>query len=163
MNKQAKTPKTSRGVYIKFTLIMIASALTGALISIFLLGREDGLMQLKYDDPNLPGAPDAVRQEYRKRRNRPKLCFCTIPDRNMVMLVRYGRSGYWPIEHFPEGMKAEEYADKLNQTLGVSKAQQTAMLYGSMFGWNVSAAIPDWYDERGKPKSREKLFSELER
>ena len=46
MNKQAKTPKTSRGVYIKFTLIMIASALTGALISIFLLGREDGLMQL---------------------------------------------------------------------------------------------------------------------
>ena len=30
MNKQAKTPKTSRGVYIKFTLIMIASALTGA-------------------------------------------------------------------------------------------------------------------------------------
>ncbi len=46
MNKQAKTPKTSRGVYIKFTLIMIASALTGALISIFLLGREDGLLQL---------------------------------------------------------------------------------------------------------------------
>lgn len=46
MNKQAKTPKTSRGVYIKFILIMIASALTGALISIFLLGREDGLMQL---------------------------------------------------------------------------------------------------------------------
>lgn len=46
MNKQAKTPKTSRGVYIKFTLIMIASALTGAFISIFLLGREDGLMQL---------------------------------------------------------------------------------------------------------------------
>lgn len=122
-----------------------------------------GLMHLKYDDPNMPGAPDAVRQEYRKRRNRPKLCFCTIPDRNMVMLVRYGRSGYWPIERFPEGMRAEEYADKLNQTLGVSKAQQTAMLYGSMFGWNVSAAIPDWYDERGKPKSREKLFSELER
>ena len=46
MNKQAKTPKTSRGVYIKFTLIMIASALTGAFISIFLFGREDGLLQL---------------------------------------------------------------------------------------------------------------------
>ena len=46
MNKQAKTPKTSRGVYIKFTLLMIASALTGALISIFLFGREDGLLQL---------------------------------------------------------------------------------------------------------------------
>lgn len=46
MNKQAKTPKTRKGVYIKFTLLMIASALTGAFISIFLFGREDGLLQL---------------------------------------------------------------------------------------------------------------------
>ena len=46
MNKQTQAPKTRKGVYIKFTLIMIASALTGALISIFLLGREDGLLQL---------------------------------------------------------------------------------------------------------------------
>lgn len=46
MNKQAKAPKTRKGVYIKFTLLMIASALTGAFISIFLFGREDGLLQL---------------------------------------------------------------------------------------------------------------------
>lgn len=43
MNKQNKTPKTKKGVYIKFTLLMIASALTGALISIFLLGQENGV------------------------------------------------------------------------------------------------------------------------
>lgn len=46
MNKQTGTPKARKGVYIKFTLLMIASALTGAFISIFLFGREDGLLQL---------------------------------------------------------------------------------------------------------------------
>ena len=46
MNKQTQAPKARKGVYIKFTLIMIASALTGAFISIFLFGREDGLLQL---------------------------------------------------------------------------------------------------------------------
>lgn len=46
MNKQTAAPKARKGVYIKFTLLMIASALTGAFISIFLFGREDGLLQL---------------------------------------------------------------------------------------------------------------------
>ena len=46
MNKQTGAPKARKGVYIKFTLLMIVSALTGAFISIFLRGREDGLMQL---------------------------------------------------------------------------------------------------------------------
>lgn len=46
MNKQTGAPKARKGVYIKFTLLMIASALTGAFISIFLFGREDGLLQL---------------------------------------------------------------------------------------------------------------------
>lgn len=46
MNKQTQAPNARKGVYIKFTLLMIASALTGAFISIFLFGREDGLLQL---------------------------------------------------------------------------------------------------------------------
>ena len=46
MNKQTGTPKTRKGVYIKFTLLMIASALTGALISIFMLGRENGVQEV---------------------------------------------------------------------------------------------------------------------
>ena len=46
MNKQTQAPKARKGVYIKFTLLMIASALAGAFISIFLFGREDGLLQL---------------------------------------------------------------------------------------------------------------------
>lgn len=46
MNKQTQAPKARKGVYIKFTLLMIASALTGALISIFMLGRENGVQEV---------------------------------------------------------------------------------------------------------------------
>lgn len=43
MNKQTGAPKARKGVYIKFTLLMIVSALTGAFISIFLRGQEGGV------------------------------------------------------------------------------------------------------------------------
>lgn len=46
MNKQTQAPKARKGVYIKFTLLMIVSALTGALISIFMLGRENGVQEV---------------------------------------------------------------------------------------------------------------------
>ena len=45
MNKQNNTPEKKRGVYLKFTILMIVSALVGALISIFLLGREGGVQE----------------------------------------------------------------------------------------------------------------------
>lgn len=124
---------------------------------------KDGHLWLKYDDPNLPGAPDTLKQEYESRHGLPMYSFYPAPDRNMIMSIRYGESGYWPVEHIPEGMTAEEYADKLNQTLGVSKAQQTAMLYGSMFGWDSPAARPERYDENGQPKPRDQRRDNQER
>ena len=95
---------------------------------------------------------DEQAQRYQAMFHQPELGFCSVPDLNMIMLVKYGQPGYWPIEHFPEGMGAEEYADTLNQMIGVSKPQQTAMLYGSMFGWIIPAASPERFDENGKPK-----------
>lgn len=124
---------------------------------------KDGLMWLKYDDPNLPGAPDKVKQEYARRHNLPMYSFYSVPDMNMIMMVQYGEGGYWPIEHLPEGMEAAEYADTLNQMMGVSKPQQTAMLYGSMFGWGIPAARPERYDENGQPKPREQRRNNPER
>ena len=124
---------------------------------------KNGLMWFKYDDPNLPGAPDTVKQEHASRQNLPMYSFYSVPGMNMIMMVQYGEGGYWPIEQLPEGMGAEEYADALNQMIGVSKAQQTAMLYGSMFGWSSPAARPERYDENGKPKPRGQRRTNQER
>lgn len=109
------------------------------------------------------GAPEGLKKTYELRHNLPELCFCALPELNMVMLTKRGQSGYWPIEHIPEGMGAGEYADSLNQILGVSKAQQAAMMCGSMISWAIPAARPDRYDENGKLKPRDQQRGNKER
>ena len=47
-------------------------------------------------------------------------------------------------------------ADSINRSMNVSKAQETAMLAGSMFGWCAKAADPRSYDENGQPKHTKK-------
>ena len=41
--------------------------------------------------------------------------------------------------------------DDCNVKNGVTKAQEAAMLAGSMFGWQTPAADPKNYDEQGQP------------
>ena len=51
------------------------------------------------------------------------------------------------------------YEDKFNEKLGVTKAQEQAMLAGSMIRWDSIAAKPKSYDENGKaikPKDYER-------
>ena len=62
---------------------------------------------------------------------------------------------------FSDGNRAENEAikDKFNEKLGVSKAQEQAMLAGSMIRWDSIAAKPKSYDENGKaikPKDYER-------
>lgn len=81
----------------------------------------------------------------------PPKCFSLLPSgREMILLTRY-ESGYRPAGIRPEGMSLREGADALNRSIGVTKAQEAAMLTGSMFGWDIPAARPKNYDEHGKP------------
>ena len=62
---------------------------------------------------------------------------------------------------FSDGNRAENEAikDKFNEKLGVTKAQEQAMLAGSMIRWDSIAAKPKSYDENGKaikPKDYER-------
>ena len=75
-----------------------------------------------------------------------------LPGTEMPVLVRYGERSYVPLEVREPGERAEETAGRLNRQLGVTKQQQAAMLWGSMFGWDIPAADPARYDEQGMPK-----------
>jgi hypothetical protein len=43
-----------------------------------------------------------------------------------------------------------------NALLGVTRAQEEAMLAGSIYGWDTPAAKPWNYDQYGKPRIRPK-------
>ena len=114
------------------------------------------------DDPNLPDAPESAKQAYKERHNLPEYCFCPVPDINLLMLLQYGQSGFWQI-NIPPVTDLTDYADRLNQRMGVSKAQQTAMMHGFMCEWRGRSMRPELYDENGMPKQNNQRRGEPER
>lgn len=76
----------------------------------------------------------------------------------MILITRY-QKGYTPrsVQKSPEENRA--IVDRYNKNNGISKAQEAAMVAGSMFGWDTPAAKPKNYDENGKaikPKEKER-------
>ena len=76
----------------------------------------------------------------------------------MIMITRY-QKGYAlrATTKSPEENRAA--VDRYNRNNGISKAQEAAMVAGSMFGWDTPAAKPKNYDENGtpiKPKDKER-------
>ncbi|MCM1295926.1 MAG: hypothetical protein NC311_10330 [Muribaculaceae bacterium] len=90
----------------------------------------------------------------------PKRCFSTLPSNGEVIILTRYVDGYVPLQRkldTPEEKAA--YVERGNKNLKVTKAQEAAMLAGSMFGWDTPAAKPKNYDENGKakkPKDRER-------
>ena len=81
----------------------------------------------------------------------PAQCVTTIPSTGEIILVKRGESGYYPANMPDKGPAANRIAvDKRNQQNGVSKAQEKAMLAGSMFGWATPAADPQNYTIDGR-------------
>lgn len=81
----------------------------------------------------------------------PKRCFSILPSgTEAVILTRYER-GYRPANVRPKDVSLREGVDAANEAMGVTKAQEAAMLAGSMFGWDTPASKPKNYDENGKP------------
>ena len=92
------------------------------------------------------------------RSSLPGQCYGVLPSSGELVIVKKGEAGYYRTD-IDMGGKEENrtLAEEYNGKLGVSKAQEAAMLAGSMFGWQVPAADPKNYDENGQPmRTRQK-------
>lgn len=82
----------------------------------------------------------------------PDFCYSILPSSGQIIKIQKGESGYYPTNtEWMNDTAKREYVDHVNDKLGVSKAQEAAMLAGSMFGWDVPAADPRSYDQDGNP------------
>lgn len=88
---------------------------------------------------------------HERGKNLPEKCFSVLQSTGELIILERGKMGYTPANTKAEGMIPREGADIANETMGVTKAQEAAMVAGSMFGWHTPAADPKNYDENGKP------------
>ena len=73
----------------------------------------------------------------------PDFCYTTNLENGKTIVVKRGESGYYKTDY------EDVPADHLNARLGVTKAQEQAMYSGSAFGWNIPAADPQTWIDKG--------------
>ena len=96
------------------------------------------------------------------RASLPGQCFSVLPSTGEAIIIKKGEPGYTPSSIQVEGKSIRESVDIKNQVIGVTRAQEAAMLTGSMFGWAVPGADPHSYDNDGNPNKPKKNWN-LER
>ncbi len=80
----------------------------------------------------------------------PDKCFSVAAATDEMIIIVKGETGGYIVGK-KAGATSREGADAENKAMGVTKAQEAAMLAGSLFGWDVPAADPKNYDDQGKP------------
>ena len=85
------------------------------------------------------------------RHELPETCLSVIATTGQLIIIKKGERGYYPSE-WDTGDKAQnrEIADFHNGKRGITAFQESAMVAGSMFGWTVPGANPQWHLDHAK-------------
>ena len=81
------------------------------------------------------------------RASLPEYCY-SMAENKLIKIVK-GESGYYELAQLDAN--GRKTVDDKNAAIGVTKAQEAAMLVGSMFGWDKIGADPKNYDDQGMP------------
>jgi len=81
------------------------------------------------------------------RSSLPEHCYSMLSAENTLIKIVKGESGYYEVCQLDE--HGRKPVDAKNAAIGVTKAQEAAMVIGSMFGWDKPGADPKNYDEQG--------------
>mgnify|MGYP006969030631 CR=1 FL=1 len=93
------------------------------------------------------------------RSSLPEKCFSTLKSTGEMIVITKGEKGYTPTGVFPQDASPREGMTATNAANGVTKAQEAAMVAGSMFGWETPAADTKNYDDQGipiRPKAKDR-------
>ena len=83
----------------------------------------------------------------------PNDCYSVLPSTGELISIHRGENGYFPCDSSKPDPEANRlFADTSNKIFGITRAQEEAMLAGSMFGWDVPGAKPWHYDKSGMPR-----------
>lgn len=87
-----------------------------------------------------------MRRPMMRRNELPDFCFSTIPSSGQLIILRKGERGYYASE-WDTGKREENQniAREHNRRRDISDIQEAAMSAGSMFGWSLPGADPQWY------------------
>jgi len=85
------------------------------------------------------------------RSSLPEKCFSVTSTSDEIIIITKGEIDCCSAGISAVGVTAREGASALNEAMDVTKAQEAAMLFGSIYGWDKPVADPKNYDEQGKP------------
>ena len=84
----------------------------------------------------------------------PHYCFSVLPSTGKLIRIERGEKGYFLCNTNGQTPQIARWkANDENVLRGITRAQEEAMLAGSMFGWDSPAAKPWHYDKDGVPRT----------